>query len=225
MNNLMIFLVAVVVLLFMLLRINIYIDLHACRHNENDHITLAIYALRPLFVYTIKIPMLEIIRYNDLPWITSKIKAPEGGSEGHIAREQRFVKKTAGLLIGNPKKFKKLIQGIRQFINGYRYYINTLVASLHCERLDIRAKYGFEDAAYTGIMMGVLGAAQGLLLSSLYKRLSMDTQPNIRIVPLYGKSYFEIELRCIFRIRLGKVISATMAILKKISHREATRSG
>ncbi|SMC58212.1 DUF2953 domain-containing protein [Sporomusa malonica] len=225
MSNWIIFSVTSSILMLMLSRINIYIDIHFCRRKDDDYIEVSVSALRPLLVYTIKIPVIEIVRYNDLPWITSEIKAPQGGAETHIAREQRFVKKIAEIFVKNPQKFKKLMRAVKRYIRIYRKYINSLVASIHCEKLDIRAVYGFDDAAFTGLMMGAFGAARGLLLASLHNRLILEAKPNINITPVYGQSHFEIEFRCIFRIRLGNVITATMATLTNSLHREATRSG
>ncbi|MDF2570752.1 MAG: hypothetical protein K0R55_2356 [Sporomusa sp.] len=225
MNNWGIFLTATITLMLILSRINIFIDFHFCRRKDDDYVNVTVFALRPLFVYSIKIPVIEIVRYNDLPWITSEIKAPQGGTETHIAREQRFLKRIPEILIKNPKKFNKLMSEIKQYIRIYRCYINRLVASTHCEKLDLRAVYGFDDAAFTGLMMGVFGAARGLLLTSLHNRLILDAKPNINITPVYGQSHFEIDFRCIFRIRLGNVITATMATLTNSMHREATRSG
>ncbi|HWR45253.1 DUF2953 domain-containing protein [Sporomusa sp.] len=225
MNNWTIILLTAVSLMLMLSRINIYIELYFCRHNDDDHVAVTLYALRPLLVYTIKIPVIEIVRFNDLPWITSKIKAPQGGTETYVAREQRFVKRIAEIFVKNPQKFRKLMREVKRYINIYSCYINSLVSSIHCEKLDLRAEYGFEDAASTGLMMGVIGAARGLLLTSLDNRLKLDAKPNIKVTPMYGQSHFEIEFKCILRIRLGKVITATMATLTNSLHKEATRSG
>ncbi|HWR09241.1 DUF2953 domain-containing protein [Sporomusa sp.] len=225
MNNWTIVLAAAVILLLMLSRINIYIELYVCRHNDDDHIAITLYALRPLLVYAIKIPVIEIVQYNDLPWITSKIKTPQGGTETYVAREQRFVKRMVEIFVKNPQKFRKLMRGVNRYIRLYRYYINSLVSSTHCEKLDLKAAYGFDDAACTGLAMGVVGAARGLLLTSLNTRLKLEAKPNINVTPVYGQSHFALEFKCILRIRLGKVITATIATLTNSLYKEATRSG
>lgn len=225
MNDWMIFTITSCILIWLLSQINIYIDIHFYRHKNDDYLEVRVSALRPLLVYSLKIPVIEIVRYNALPWLTSELKVNQRGTETHIAREQRFVKKFAVIFVKNPQKFKKIMRGVKEYIQIYRNYINRLVSSIHCERLKLRAVYGFEDAAFTGLMMGVFGAARGLLLVSLHNRLQLEATPEINITPVYGQCYFEIDFRCIFRIRLGNVITATMAALTNSLHREATRSG
>ncbi|QDR80762.1 DUF2953 domain-containing protein [Sporomusa termitida] len=225
MVNWLMIIAAGIILLFMLSRINVYIELYLCRHNDDDHLAITLHALKPLFVYTIKIPVIEIVQYNELPWITSKIKAPAGGTETYVAREQRFVKRMAEFFLTNPRKFHKLMRGVNRYIRTYRYYINNLVSSIHCQKIDIKIVYGFDDAAFTGLMMGVFGAAQGFLLTALNTRLKLDAKPAIKIIPVYGQCRLQLDFQCILRIRLGKVITATMATLTNSLYKEATRSG
>ncbi len=226
MANWLMVIAAGIILLFMLSRIQVYIELSICRHNADDHLAITLHALKPLFVYTLKIPVIEIVQVNSLPWITSKIKAPEGGTETYVAREQRFVKTMGEIFLKKPRKFRKLMRGVQRYLRAYRYYINNLVSSIHCQRMDCRLVYGFDDAALTGFMMGVFGAAQGFLLTSLNNRLQLDAKPDIKVIPVYNRPHFQLDFKCILRIRLGKVITATMATLTtSLYKKEATRSG
>lgn len=225
MESWLLFLTTALLFLWLLSQVNLYIDLHFCRRKDNDFLEVTVYALRKLLTYSIKIPAIEIIRYNDLPWLTSEIQASHAKTETHAEREQRFIKKLAKIFIYNPQRFLRLLKSTRHFFRTYRHYTNRLTQQLHCDRLEIKVVYGYEDAAFTGVMMGIFGSMLGILLQSLHNRLIMDSEPAVKLKPVYGCNYLEVEIRCIFRMRLGNVITASMARLVNSLHKEATRSG
>lgn len=212
-------------MLVWLFRVNLYIDFHLCRRNDDDYVAITVYALHKLLIYTIKIPTIKLIQHDDLPWIASEIAAPLGAAKTQVSREQRFVKKSIKLIFYNPERFLQLFRTARQFIRGYNSYVSRLAKRIHCEKFELKTAYGFEDAAITGIMMGVLGSLTEIMITAIHNRLILDTKPYIKIQPIYGHNQLDLELKCIFRIRFGNVITATMAILTNSLHRGATRSG
>ncbi|TWH48982.1 DUF2953 domain-containing protein [Sporomusa sp. KB1] len=225
MNNWLFVLTSTAILLVLVFRVNVYIDLRFCRRNDDDYVAVTVYALQKLFIYTIKIPTIKLVQYDDLPWITSEIDAPRGAATTKVNREQRFIQKSIKLLFYNPERFLRLLRTANQLIRGYLRYVNSLSKGIHCKKFKLKIIYGFEDAAFTGIMMGILGSLTESMLRSIHNRLVLDAKPCIKIQPIYGHSQLEIELKCIFRIRFGNVITATMANLLNSMHREATRSG
>lgn len=225
MENWLFVLISTAILLVLLFRVNVYIDVHFCRRKDDDYAAVTMYALRKLFIYTIKIPIIKLVQYGDLPWITSEIDTPRGTATTKVNREQRFVRKSIKLLFYNPERFLRLLRTANRLLRAYLRYVNRLSSAIHCEKLELKTIYGFEDAAFTGIMMGILGALTERMLRSIHNRLVLDAKPCIKIQPVYGHSQLEIELKCIFRIRFGNVITATMANLINSMHREATRSG
>ena len=226
MNSWLVVVMAVAILLGLLFRVNLYIDVHFCRRKDDDYLAVTVHALQKIFMYTIKIPAIKLIQYDDLPWIASEIESPLGEvANTQVGREQRFVRKSIKLLFHNPERFLQLIRAVRQFIRGYRRYVSRLSKGIHCEKLELTTIYGFEDAAFTGIMMGVVGSMVEIMLTSMHNRLVVEVKPDIKVMPIYGKIQLEIELKCIFRIRLGNVITATMAILRNSLRKEAARSG
>ncbi len=226
MNSWLLFLTTVVIFLLLLSRVNLYIDMHFCRRKDDDFVEVTVYSLKKLLIYTLKIPAIEIIQHNNLPWISSEIKTTSRSkTKTDIDREQLFIKRTVIDFIYKPQRFVRLLRASRKFFRVYQHYTKRLTHEMHCERLDITAVYGFEDAAFTGFLQGILASMIAIMLKSMHNRLVMDSNPAIKLVPVYGDNHLEVEVRCIFRIRLGNVISAAMAKLTKSLHREATRSG
>ncbi|WP_371370828.1 DUF2953 domain-containing protein [Sporomusa aerivorans] len=204
-------LTAVGIILLLLTRVNLYIDVHCCRKGEDDFVTVTVYALKKLFLYSMKIPVIKVIQYNDFPWLTSEIKTSQAKTGTKVGREQRFAKKLLKLFVYNPQQFKHILHIAKRFFSDYRFYIGKLLRGLHCEKFELRVAYGFEDAALTGVMMGVVSLVIARIISSLHTQALLDAKPKVNIKPLFGHSHFEMELSCIFRIRLGNVITATMA--------------
>lgn len=226
MNSWLLLLTTVVIFLLLLSQVNLYIDMHFCRRKDDDFVEVTVYSLKKLLVYTLKIPAIEIIQHNNLPWISSEIKATSSSkTKTNVDREQLFIKRTVIDFIYKPRQFVRVLRTSRNFFRLYQHYSKRLTHEMHCERLDITAVFGFEDAAFTGIIQGILASMIAIMLKSMHNRVAMDSNPVIKLMPVYGNSHFEVEVRCIFRIRLGNVISAAMARLTKSLHREATRSG
>lgn len=216
---------ATAILLILICRINLYINLQFSRREDDDYLAITVYALRKLFAYSIKIPTIMLIKHDNLLWISSEIETPPNITKTKLNREQRFLKKTLKLLFYEPDRFWRLIKLAKHIFHDYRKYMDKLSTGIHCEKFELKASYGFDDAALTGLFMGIWGSVLQLLLTAVRNRIMLDTKPSIQIQPNYKQRQLELELSCIFRIRLGNVITATIAVLRNISYTEATSSG
>lgn len=224
MINWLLVLTAITVFLILLARTNLYIALQICRHNNDDYLAITVSAFRQFLCYNIKVPVIMVIEHDHFPWISSELETSQETTKTKAGREQRFIRKTIKLLLLKPKRFWRLFRLTKHIYRNYMNYMDKLCQGLHCEKFELKTAYGFEDAAYTGIFMGVLGALIQLHLTALHNRISLDTKPSIYLQPHYSHSQFQLELSCIFRIRLGNVITATIAVLRKLFNREATHS-
>jgi hypothetical protein len=225
MNRWLLVLTATAILLILICRVNLYINLRFSRRADDDYLAITVYALRKLFIYSIKIPTITLTKHDKLPWVASEIKTPQNTAKTKVNREQRFLKKTIKLLFYEPERFWRLFKLAKYIFRGYRNYMDKLSTRVHCEKFELKANYGFDDAALTGIFMGIWGAVFQLLLTAMYNRIELDIRPSIQLQPNYKHRQFELELSCIFRIRLGNVITATIAVLRNLSRTEATGSG
>lgn len=225
MNRWLLIFTAIAILLILICRINLYINLQFSRRADDDYLAITVYALQKLFAYSIKVPTIMLIKHDNLPWISSEIATPPNIAKPKLNREQRFLKKTLTLLFYNPDRFWRLYKLGKKIFHDYRVYMAKLSTNIHCEKFELKASYGFDDAALTGLFMGIWGSVLQLLLTAMHNRIRLDTKPSIQIQPNYRHNQLEIELSCIFRIRLGNVITATIAVLKNLSYTEATSSG
>lgn len=225
MNSWLLVFIALVNFLILLARINIYVELHFCRCNNDDYITITVSALQQLLYYNIKVPSIMLIDHDNLPWVASEIKTPHGTTKTKVNREQRFFKKTIKMMFFNPERFLHLFRLTKQIYRTYSNYMNTLARGIHCEKFELKTTYGLGDAALTGIFMGMIGAVTQVALLSMHRRITFDARPSIKIQPIFEQSQLALELNCIFRIRFGNVIIATIEVLRNLLREEATRSG
>lgn len=75
-----------------------------------------------------------------------------------------------------------------------------------------KTKFGSEDAALTGALVGILWAFKSLLMNQLKRRIFSMGTLDIEVKPIFGSNQFEIDFQCIFSIRLGNVIKAFRSI-------------
>lgn len=225
MNSWFLILIATIIFLILLARVNIYVELQFNRCNKDDYIAITVSALWQFLCYNIKVPAIMLIEHDNLPWVASEIKTSHEKAKTKVNREQRFLKKTINMMFFNPERFLHLFRLTKQIYRTYLNYMNRLARGIHCEKFEIRTKYGLDNAALTGILMGIIEAVTQVALLSMRNRIRFDARPSIKIQPIFEESQLTFELNCIFRIRFGNVIIATIEVVRNLLREEATRSG
>ncbi|BBB92957.1 MAG TPA: DUF2953 domain-containing protein [Methylomusa anaerophila] len=219
MNIWLITLVSFVILTLVLSRINIYIDLRFRRKSGDDYLEVSVYLFRRLILYTLQIPLIELINQHDLLWLKSQIRVNDHKEESMSDREQRFTSNLIVTYLKNPGMLRRILQTIKRYSKLYNKFMNRLLESIYCEKLDLHLKYGLGDAAATGVTLGLFWTLAYTGMVGLYNRIHLTQKPVINIIPFFHRECLEVEFWCILRLRLGNVISATTSILN-ISNRK-----
>lgn len=209
MSNWLIVIAAGLAILMLLSRVNIYIDIWYRRLSGDDHILVKVYMLRRFVVYTMTVPVVEITKHANIPLLESEIKTTSDKIETYSSRERRFLKKLTDMYISEPRRWRQLFKQFHYYRRLIYSTVNTLTRSIYCERLSWRVSYGSEDAAFTGVITGVIWAISGSILTTLKKRISFEKKPEVKIYPNFNKPGLEVELRCIFRMTVGNVITTS----------------
>jgi len=128
------------------------------------------------------------------------------------------------------KKLKPLeifekIKNIRSYFNDHaslfeeiKTYLNK--KNIHAE-LRIRLMQGTGDAALTGLLCGLLWAAEGILVSYFSGYLK-NFKKEILIIPCFNKKIFDVDAYCIFHVKLVHIIVVLIKIYKvkqQINHK------
>lgn len=185
--------------------IKIYINLKYYRDGSNDYIFVNVYIHRKILAYTMQIPIIE---FDGSKWLDSKIETGKSQDKTNVKRKQRFVKKTVRFYMKYPGRFRRVARLFRSYARLYSQAMDNFTQSFHCEQLYWKTVYGSEDAALTGIGVGVLWAIKALMITRLKRKVVVIENPIISVNPVFGDNRFNVDFQCIFSIRLGNVINA-----------------
>lgn len=78
------------------------------------------------------------------------------------------------------------------------------------ERLEWRTELGTGDAAATSLLAGALWAFKSTVVGVLYRHHTFLEAPRLMVAPDYDRERLALEIRCIFRLRLGDIILAAI---------------
>lgn len=207
MENLLIVIIDIVILLFLFWRLRIYIEVRYQRDADNDNLVLEVSSLNKFILYRLKIPSIEFSSKEFL-WPVTKVETGKGEANTSIQREKHSIKET--------------IHIFRQYQKAYNRFMNHLFLSMQCEKLIWRTVYGSDDAALAALISGGIWGFKSIVLHNLRRRIHIRNKPLIHVKTLYCEHRSELDFQCIFSIRLGKVINAT---LKTINAKEVMDGG
>jgi len=206
------FIVATLIVIFLISLSKIYIEVTYKRNDENDYVAVNVYALKKLISYTMQVPIVRIVEKSGEFKLESTVRTAVSQEKTELLRDEKMIKKTDQLVKKHPQKIKHTIQKFRQYTKKYCKIIEKLLKLVVCEKLCWKTKFGSEDAALTGTLVGLLWAFKTLLMNQLKRRIFSIGTLDIEVKPIFGSNQFEIDFQCIFSIRLGNVIKAFRSI-------------
>lgn len=206
------FLIATIIICCLLFFSKIYIDVTYKREGTNDYISVKVYTIKKIVIYQMQVPIIEITENNGVSWLESTVKTVKSEDETYQNREKRFIKKAAQLYSLHPTKLKHAIKEFQYYTKLYCRVIDKVLQTATCEKLCWKTIYGFEDAANTGIMTGLLWTCKAFIINRLKKHVLFVAKPTIAITPIFGQNQFDVDFQCIFSIKLGNVIKTIKSI-------------
>ncbi|MCC5464375.1 DUF2953 domain-containing protein [Pelosinus baikalensis] len=206
------FIVATLIIVFLISFSKIYIEVTYKRNDENDYVAVNVYALKKLISYTMQVPMVRIVEKSGEFKLESTVRTAVSQEKTDPLRDEKMIKKTDQLVKKHPRKIKYTIQKFHHYTKKYCKIIEKLLKLVVCEKLYWKTKFGSEDAALTGALVGLLWAFKTLLMNQLKRRIFSIGTLDIEVKPIFGSNQFEIDFQCIFSIRLGNVIKAFRSI-------------
>lgn len=205
---------ATTLLWFALMRVKLYISVVYRRAGGDDSLAVEVYVPGRLLVYRMEVPVIRIIEAGALPWLESRVATRRGAAETRPKAERRFVRTTWEIFRNHSSHWRFLVRQFRHYTRMYNRLMRRLLRATACEKLCWRTRYGADDAALTGVTAGFIWIAKNEVYKYMKRRLAGVARPVFRVVPLYGRTAFEVELQCIFSIRLGNVINATTTVIQ-----------
>ncbi len=206
------FIVAASIIVFLIFLSKIYIEVTYKRNDGNDYVAVNVYALKKLISYTMQVPMVRIVEKSDEFKLESTVRTAVSQEKTDSLRNEKMIKKTDQLIKEHPQKIKHIIQKFHHYTKKYCKIIEKILKLVVCEKLYWKTKFGSEDAALTGALVGLLWAFKTLLMNQFKRRIFSIGTLDIEVKPIFGSNQFEIDFQCIFSIRLGNVIKAFRSI-------------
>ncbi|QJW48474.1 DUF2953 domain-containing protein [bacterium BFN5] len=197
---------------YVISRVSIYIHLQFFRNSNDDFILVDVYLPHRIHLYSMKVPIIEIVNRNNIPWLESKIETEHGETKTHSHREQRFIKVLFDICIKHPQKMRRILKMLRYYQKIYCKFMHSIIKSIYCEKFYWKTTFGLEDAAATAILSGTLWSVKAMILTFLQKRTNFKTRPVIRVQPIFDQNKIEVDFQCIFSIKLGNLINASKFI-------------
>lgn len=200
------------IFIYLLFLGRIYIEITYKRNKENDYISITVYSLRKLLHYTMQVPMIRILEDSEDIQLQAAVQTVKNYKNTNPNKEERFLNKTEKLVKAKPRKIKHILKKFHHYAKMYCAFIEKILKLVVCEKFYCKTKYGSEDAALTGIFVGLLWAFKSLLVNRLKRKVFTIKELDIEVNPIFGYNQLEVDFQCIFSIKLGNVIKAITSI-------------
>ncbi len=189
-----IFLSLILLMLFLLIKVNILLEY--LRNGWNEHIIISFFVLRGLIKYKYEIPLVDLEK-DGLKFRKVKEK---GSDEKDIKDEKEFV------------KFKRIYENYKALRRFYYQNIESICnirsflrGRLVLRKFDLKVALGTGDACLTGLVAGLIWSLAGIVVSWLENSFKTDAR-SVDVKVDYMEKKFKIDLYCIFNIKIVHII-------------------
>lgn len=201
------------VVTFMLVPFHFRLAYH--RKEADDYIIIDTTALGKMIRYRLTIPIAELIKGKNFPWLQAEIQSRGGKTVSHIESEQAKGRAWLYFTWGHPQEVHGKIEKIIDLLHDYADFMRWVTEKVHFERLYWVTRVGFEDAAVTAIAVGTYWAVKSYIISALWhKHDHASFSPIVKVMPIYNQEIFHTDFECIFSVRLGHIIGAGIRLLR-----------
>lgn len=175
----------------------LYITLEYSRMEQDDNFKIILSPISGLLKIKLKVPYVDIKIKNNQPQIDIK---EEIGNQ--ISARQRINLEGLGANLSN---FSRLYKSYKEGLLYFNSKINV-------DKLEWETEIGFEDAAATGIISGLMLITKGSLISFLTDKYRLKTA-KINVVPVFNRHYLKTNIHCIIHFKPGYAIIAAVKVL------------
>jgi len=208
-----------IIILFLILLICSAIDIRIIlfKDNCNDEIVIEFIALYGLIKYKREYPLLSLkLMKEDMP-VELRQESEANFTNKHLNEDVNIFK-----LEDIIKKVKLSNKLLKKYNKVFKYIIRKVSWKI----LILETEVGFDDAAITGFIVGILNIINSNILAYLenkkynFKRICLNAKPN------FNSNVINMTLNCIFSLRIGYIIIAGFKFLKiKIKDTQIIKGG
>ncbi|RKD34542.1 DUF2953 domain-containing protein [Thermohalobacter berrensis] len=177
------------------------INVKFTKKNNNENLEIKFITLRGLIKIGIEIPFAKTLKKHNDYFFHIEPKLEGGKNEKNILSLNQMVTLK--------KIYLKTIKNREIFLEVKNY----LLKKISIKKLYWNSKIGLEDAAITGIAIGLLWNFKNILIIFINNNIQSENI-SYNIIPEFNKKVFETKFDCIIRVKLVYIIIAGFIGLK-----------
>jgi len=185
-------------------KVKIHIDFY--HGNDNDHLTIMMKAWGGVIKYKKEIPVIKVD--DDSPAVVVKEKTEMGPNEKTTHKEENSFDQHD--LVNSLDDTKALLE----HVFGLHILIRKLLRKVKIKKFEWHTRVGIGDAASTAILCGAIWSGKGAILGLLSNYMRLTVKPVLTVTPNFQQFASQIQLKCIFQIRIGHAIWTGMKLVK-----------
>lgn len=209
MNNVkwLVFILCLFLALFIVIwitKIKIYIKYY--HGKDNDHLNIVLRAWGGLIKYKKEIPMIMVD--SDSPSFILKEETSTGPSEDPAGNQERQIEQEEIM-----KGFHDL-KALIEHIAGLHKLVRQFLKKVTVKKLEWHTVIGGGDAVSTAVLAGAVWSMKGGMIGLLGSYMRLAKMPVVTVTPNFQQFTSQIQLQCIFQIRIGNAIWAGIKLVK-----------
>ena len=206
MKWLFLLLLVLIALFIIIILTNVKIHIDFYHGKDNDHLSIMLKAWGGLIKYKKEVPVIKLD--DDSPAVVVEEKSKMGPTEETMHTEENSFEKED--LANSLNDTKALLE----HIFGLHILIRKLLRKVKIKKFEWHTRVGIGDAASTAILCGAIWSAKGAILGLLSHYMMLTVRPVLTVTPNFQQFASQIQLKCIFQIRVGHAIWTGMKLLK-----------
>ncbi|HHV72686.1 MAG TPA: DUF2953 domain-containing protein [Clostridia bacterium] len=173
------------------------------RQDSGNELAIRIYLFKNFLSLKLELPVIKMLKGFIIPDLFLK-------ENWELTHPRLPVHKDKNRLSVNKIDWQKVLVTIikvKNLVRLYRSQIAYLTRSTHCLHFEWHTEYGANDAATTGVRLGIIWFLKGILLAILENKIIFwNKNPLVEVIPNFNQPCLNVNFCCIFAIKLGHII-------------------
>nr|WP_239094156.1 DUF2953 domain-containing protein [Bacillus sp. B15-48] len=105
-------------------------------------------------------------------------------------------------------------KALLEHVVGLHTHIRKLFNKVSVKKLEWHTAVGIGEAASTAVLCGAIWSVKGSIIGLISNYMRMKEMPVVTVTPIFQQTLSQIQLKCIFQIRIGHAILAGLKLVR-----------
>lgn len=203
MTNLVILLITLLLVLILISISSINVNLNVIKENKENKVVFKINMLYGLIRFKKELGDFEFIKKN-------KDKTGDTEKDFQVKMKSDLWTEHEGYTdVINFKKIKRNLHMVKKYKSVIKYVIHKINFST----LSWKTEVGFDDAAFTGLAIGMINILKSNLLVILKNIEIKPKNIYFKVIPDFNSQILKTNIHSIFKVKIGYIIIAGLKFL------------